>query len=81
MFNSPFDRPVMVLLSAMWALAAVLAIAAFVVSASASVKASAGPAVAQETQTQVARVKNVESVTGSPMLREPGLAISKDKLD
>lgn len=78
MFNPQFDRPVMVLLSAIWALAAVLAVAAFAVSASASVKASH---VAPAMQTPATRTAGVESVTSSPMLRGPGLAISRNKLD
>jgi hypothetical protein len=78
MFNTQFDRPVMVLLSTMWALAAVLTVTAAAVSFHAhdSVRH-----VVPTMQTQLAHAKTVESVTSSSMLRQPGLAISKDKLD
>ncbi len=75
MFNTQFQRPATVLLSAMWSLATVLAIAAFAVSASASPSA---PVLHAATPKQS---QSVESVTSSSMLREPRLAISKDKLD
>jgi len=78
MFNTQFERPTAVLLSAMWSLAAVLAIAAFAVSAFAAPQATVAPT---SHQLRMAEAQSVESVTSSSMLREPRLSISKDKLD
>ncbi len=69
-----FQRPALVLLSALWGLAAVLVAGAFVASQFA---AHPAPGVAPPAKA----TKNVESVTRSSMLREPRLAISKNKLD
>ncbi|MBL0727548.1 hypothetical protein [Piscinibacter sp. HJYY11] len=83
MFKTQFERPATVLLSAMWSLAVVLAIAAFAASAFAA-SSAAGPAAAVVPASHAARpatAQSVESVTRSSMLREPRLAISKDKLD
>jgi hypothetical protein len=78
MLKTQFERPAAVLLSAMWSLAAVLAIVAFAVS----VLAVPREPVAQAShQMRMVRDRSVESVTTSSMLREPRLAISKDKLD
>ncbi|HEY0818660.1 MAG TPA: hypothetical protein VGD46_07770 [Rhizobacter sp.] len=79
MFKTQFEHPATVLLSAVWGLAAVLAIAAFTVSAVAASQLAA--VTAGPHAERAAEEKNVESVTSSSMLREPRLAISKDKLD
>jgi hypothetical protein len=78
MFNTQFERPAAVLLSAMWSLAAALAIAAFAVSAFAAAPVAPVPALHAATSPQA---QSVESITRSSMLREPRFAISKDKLD
>lgn len=77
-FKTQFERPATVLLSAMWSLAAVLAVAAFAVSAFAAPSHPVARAMRTATPPQS---QSVESVTRSTMLREPRLAISKDKLD
>lgn len=79
MFNNQYERPAMVLLSAMWGLAAVLAIAAFTVSAFAATKPL--PEVPTVHPVRLAHAESVESVTRPSMLREPRHAISKHKLD
>lgn len=79
MFNTPYERPATVLLSAIWSLAAVLAAAAFAISAFAAAKPS--PVTPTSHVAQPTPPKRVESITRSSMLREPRLAISKDKLD
>jgi hypothetical protein len=79
MFNTQFERPATVLLSALWSLAAVLAIAAFAVCALDAPRAPVAPSTSYQVRT--AQVQSAESVTRSSMLREPRLAISKDKLD
>lgn len=78
MFNTQFERPTTVLLSAMWSLAVVLVVAAFAASASAAPRATVAPT---SHQVRMAGAQSVESVTRSSMLRELRLAISKDKLD
>jgi hypothetical protein len=71
------NRPAVVMLSAMWTLAAVLSAAAFAVSASAGEPSrGAGP-----TAVHVASTQTVDRRPPSSMLREPRLSISKDKLD
>lgn len=77
-FKTQFERPAAVLLSAMWSLAALLAVAAFAVSAFA---APLQPAARAMRTAAPQPSQSVESVTRSTMLREPRLAISKDKLD
>lgn len=78
MFKTQFERPATVLLSAMWSLATVLAVAAFAASAFAR---SSPPVAPASHETRRAPSQSVESVTRSSMLREPRIAISKDKLD
>ncbi|MBX3625013.1 MAG: hypothetical protein KF892_08380 [Rhizobacter sp.] len=79
MFNTQYERPAVVLLSALWGLAAVLAIAAFTVSAFAATRASpVGPTLHA---VRLTHAESVESVTGPSMLSEPRHAISKHKLD
>lgn len=79
MFNTQYERPAVVLLSALWGLAAVLAIAAFTVSAFAATRAS--PVGRTLHAVYLAHAESVESVTGPSMLSEPRHAISKHKLD
>lgn len=75
--NTHYNRPAMVMLSAIWTLAAVLSAAAFAVSAFAAPPArGAGP-----TAVHLASAQTVDSHAPSSMLREPRLSISKDKLD
>jgi hypothetical protein len=66
-----------VLLSTLWTLAGVLSAAAFAVSAFAAAPARG----ASPTPLQVASAQTVDSHAPSPMLREPRLSISKEKLD
>jgi hypothetical protein len=73
MFNTQYERQAVVVLSALWGLAAVLAIAAFTVSAFAATRASPVGS--------TSHAESVESVTGPSMLRKPRHAISKHKLD
>lgn len=81
-FNTQYEHPARLLLSVMWALAAVLAAAAFAASALAAPRASpVAPTLHPMRLASLAPAKSVESVTSSSMLREPRLAISKDKLD
>lgn len=77
MFNTQFERPAAVLLSAMWSLAAVLTLAAFAVSAFAAPR----PVASTSSHMTKGAAQTVKNVTSSSMLREPRLAISKDKLD
>ena len=67
----------MVMLSAVWTLAAVLSAAAFAMSAFAGEPArGVGP-----TSLHLASAQTVDRGAPSSMLREPRLSISKDKLD
>lgn len=79
MFNTQYERPAVVLLSALWGLAAVLAIAAFTVSAFAATEDS--PVAPALHSARLAHAESVESVTRPSMLRKPRHAISKHKLD
>lgn len=78
MFNTQFERPAMVLLSAVWSLAAALAIAAFAVSVLAEPRAAVAPA---SHTVRMVEARPAESGATSSMLREPRLAIGKNKLD
>ena len=72
--NSPTERPVAILLSAVWALAAVLAVAAF----------AAASMVVEPRSQKLAKAEAhhlAKSRAASSMLRDSGYAIAKDKLD
>ena len=71
--NSPTERPVAILLSAVWALAAVLAVAAFAAASMAVEPRAQKPAKAEAHDIAKSRAS-------SPMLRDSGYALAKDKL-
>lgn len=76
--DTQFDRPAVVLLSALWTLAAVLSALALLVSCSADERASR---TVQPAEAHLAVAKPSESRASSSMLVKSGNAISKDKLD
>jgi hypothetical protein len=76
--DTQYDRPAVVLLSALWTLAAVLSALALLVSCSADERASRS---AQPADAHLAVAKPSENRASSSMLVKSGNAISKDKLD
>lgn len=82
MFNTHYEHPATVLLSAMWALAGLLVAAALAASALAAGKAMRVAPLPHAAQShRPAHAKGTENTTSSSMLRESRLSIGKDKLD
>ncbi|MBX3618659.1 MAG: hypothetical protein KF891_01515 [Rhizobacter sp.] len=76
--DTQFERPAVVLLSAVWTLAAVLSALALLVSCSADERASR---TVQPPEARVVVAQPSENRASSSMLVKSGNAISKDKLD